>query len=63
MTGRDAHRRMTSLMSGALILLGVAILARTIAEGGGPLATGMLLGILFIAAGAGRLWMARRSGG
>jgi hypothetical protein len=54
---------MTSVMSGALILLGVAILARTIAEGGGPLATGMLLGVLFIAAGAGRLWMARRAGG
>jgi hypothetical protein len=54
---------MTSVMSGALILLGVAILARTIAEGGGPLATGMLLGLLFIAAGTGRLWLSRRTGG
>lgn len=62
MSGRDAHRRMTMVMSGLLILLGVAILVRTITGGGGPLATGMLLGVLFVAAGAGRLWMARRPG-
>jgi hypothetical protein len=61
MSGRDAHRRMTMLMSGLLILIGIAILARTISAGGGALATGILLGILFIAAGAGRLWMARSS--
>jgi hypothetical protein len=63
MSGRDAHRQMTTVMSGLLILLGVAILVRTISEGGGPLATGILLGVLFIAAGAGRLWMARRARG
>lgn len=61
MSGRDVHRRMTTLMSAVLILLGVALLVRTIAEGGGPLATGLLLGLLFIAAGAGRLWMSRRT--
>lgn len=59
MSGRDAHRRMTMVMSGLLMLLGAAILVRTLIEGGGPLATGILLGVLFIAAGAGRLWMAR----
>ncbi|HMS63409.1 MAG TPA: hypothetical protein PKD63_14115 [Solirubrobacteraceae bacterium] len=59
MSGRDAHRRMTMVMSGLLMLLGAAILVRTLSEGGGPLATGILLGVLFIAAGAGRLWMAR----
>ena len=62
MSGRDAHRRMTTVMSAVLIVLGVVILVRTLAEGGGPLATGLLLGVLFIAAGAGRLWMARRAG-
>jgi hypothetical protein len=61
MSGRGAHRQMTIVMSGLLILLGVAILVRTLAEGGGPLATGILLGVLFIAAGGGRLWMARRA--
>ena len=61
MSGRGAHRQMTMVMSALLIVLGVAILVRTISEGGGPLATGLLLGVLFIAAGAGRLWMARRA--
>ena len=61
MSGRNVHRQMTTVMSTLLILLGVALLIRTIAEGGGPLATGLLLGVLFIAAGAGRLWMSRRA--
>ena len=52
MSGRGAHRQMTMVMSALLIVLGVAILVRTISEGGGPLATGLLLGVLFIAAGA-----------
>jgi hypothetical protein len=33
---------------------------RTIAAGGGALATGVVLGLLFTAAGAGRLWAERR---
>jgi hypothetical protein len=42
-----------------LILLGVAILVRTIAAGGGALAYGVLMGLLFIAAGAARLLLER----
>ena len=41
-----------SLLFQATVLLGAAILVRTLSEGGGPLATGILLGVLFIAAGA-----------
>jgi len=48
------------LLPGILVVLGVAILARTIAGGGGPLAVGVLLGLLFVAAGAGRIWLERR---
>lgn len=51
---------MTTVMSVILIVLGVAILVRTVTAGGGPLATGILIGVLFVAAGAGRLWVARR---
>ncbi len=47
-------------MSVAMILLGVAIIARTVAAGGSPVAIGLLLGVLFVAAGAGRLYVARR---
>jgi hypothetical protein len=50
----------TLFLSGLMVVLGVAILVRTIAEGGGPLATGIRLGLLFVAAGAGRLWVERR---
>ena len=50
----------TLLLSGVLVVLGVAILARTIAEGGGPGTVGILMGLLFVAAGVGRLWAERR---
>jgi hypothetical protein len=42
-----------------MVLIGVALVARTLAAGGGPLAFGVLLGLLFCAAGAGRLWAER----
>ncbi len=42
------------------MLVGVAIVARTIDAGGGAISVGVLLGILFVATGAGRLWIATR---
>jgi hypothetical protein len=50
----------TLLLSGVMVLLGVAIIVRTVAAGGGPAAYGIVFGVLFIAAGAGRLWVERR---
>jgi hypothetical protein len=50
----------TRLLSLALVGLGVAMIVRTLAAGGGPLAVGLLLGLLFVAAGAGRIWAERR---
>ena len=47
-------------MSALLVLIGLAIIVRTVAAGGGPLAFGILLGVLFIAAGAIRLLLERR---
>ena len=47
-------------LSAAMVVLGLAILARTFAAGGGPLALGTILGVLFVAAGAGRLYFAWR---
>jgi hypothetical protein len=49
-------RALTLLTSGLMLFIGVAIVVRTIEAGGGPGALGILLGIAFIAAGAGRLW-------
>ena len=50
----------TFVLSALMVVLGVAMIARALAGGGGPLAVGILLGLLFIAAGAGRLWAERR---
>ena len=50
----------TTVLSGLMVLIGLAIIARTLAAGGGPLAVGLLMGLLFVAAGAGRLWVERR---
>lgn len=48
------------VMSVLLIVLGAAIAARTVFEGVGG-GAGLLIGALFVAAGAGRLFLARRS--
>ena len=50
----------TLVLSAALVLLGLAMIGRALAGGGGPLAFGVLIGLLFVAAGAGRLWAERR---
>jgi hypothetical protein len=48
-------------ISWALIGLGVLMMVRTVAAGGGVAAVGILLGLLFVAAGALRLWLTRAS--
>ena len=58
-TPRQVHRGATRVLSTAMVVIGVAILVSTIVRGGGALAIGVLLGVLFIAAGAGRLYLTR----
>jgi hypothetical protein len=41
--------------------LGLVLLVSTLVAGGGPLSVGALLGIAFLAVGAGRLWIAART--
>jgi hypothetical protein len=43
------------------MILGLLLLVATLANGGGPLSVGVLLGIAFLAVGAGRLWIASRT--
>ena len=43
-----------------MVALGIAIVVRTVAEGGGAIALGVVLGVLFVAAGGLRLWVERR---
>ena len=49
----------TTVLSSLMVLIGVAMIVVTLARGGGPLAVGLLVGVLFIAAGGGRLWAQR----
>ena len=50
----------TQVLSALMVLIGLAMIVRTVAGGGGAVALGLLLGVLFVAAGAGRLWAERR---
>jgi hypothetical protein len=56
------HRGATRAMSTVLVVIGLALVVSTVARGGGPLAIGVILGLLFVAAGAGRLYLARGAG-
>jgi hypothetical protein len=52
------YRQLTTMTAIVMITLGVAMIGVTIAHGFG---VGILLGLLFIAAGVGRLYVLRRS--
>jgi hypothetical protein len=54
------HRSATTAMSIAMVLIGVTLIVRTIVAGGGAVATGILLGILFVLAGGARLYLQSR---
>jgi hypothetical protein len=43
-----------------MALIGVALIVRTLLAGGGALAVGIVFGVLFLAAGAGRLYLETR---
>jgi hypothetical protein len=43
-----------------MILIGIALVVRTLVAGGGALATGIVLGVLFMLAGLARLYLQRR---
>ena len=51
-----ASARTLSLLQ---VLIGVAMVVSAVARGGGPLAVGVVLGVMLAALGAGRLWLAR----
>jgi len=56
---RDIHRESTRVLSAVMVVLGVVVLVSTLARGGGPLAVGVIFGVLFVAAGVARLYLER----
>ena len=53
----DLRWRATVILSLTMAVLGVLIIVRTLDAGGGALSVGILVGVLFVLAGAGRLWV------
>ena len=53
----SGYRTLSALLALTLVGLGVAMIAVTLANGGGQL--GVVLGVLFVAAGLGRLYVQR----
>jgi hypothetical protein len=50
----------TKVLSSVILILGVIIIVRTAIAGGGPLSVGVLIGVIFVAIGAARLYLSRR---
>ena len=51
----------TRVLSSVILILGLVIIVRTASAGGGPLSVGVLIGAIFIAIGAARLYLAART--
>jgi len=59
-SGRNVHASTTSILSILMIIIGAGLVVRTLTLGGGLFAIGVIMGVLFVAAGLGRLWVAAR---
>lgn len=60
--GERVYRAAVRGLSLAFVAIGLVVLVTTLANGGGPLSTGFLLGIAFLGVGVGRLWVNERMG-
>jgi hypothetical protein len=60
MTGRQAHRVGTLVLSLLMGAIGVALVVQAVSGHGGIVSPRLLLGVLFIAAGGGRLYVEKR---
>ncbi len=63
MTGRQAHRTATFVFSLLMAAIGVGLIAEAVSGDGGVISPRLLLGVLFIAAGGGRLYLERKRRG
>jgi uncharacterized membrane protein YadS len=57
MTGRQLHRTGTFVLSLAMVAIGVTLAIEAFAGSEGAISARLLLGVLFVAAGAGRLYV------
>jgi hypothetical protein len=57
----EVYRGVTRLFALVIIGFGIAIVAVTLAHGGGVTSFGLLIGLLFTALGVGRLYLSLRA--
>jgi hypothetical protein len=60
MIGQQAHRAGTFVLSLMMAVIGVALVAQVVGAGGSVISARLVLGVLFIAAGVGRLYVEAR---
>lgn len=60
MTGRQVHRTGTTVLSLAMVAIGIALAVEAIGGRDGVLSARMLLGVLFVVGGSGRLYIQTR---
>jgi hypothetical protein len=61
-SGERVYRATVRAFSLTFVAIGLAVLVVTLANGGGPLSLGFLMGVAFLLVGAGRLWLGSRMG-
>ena len=57
-----AYLASSRALSALLVIVGLAMVVAALARGGGALALGVVLGVLFALLGAGRLFLSRGAG-
>lgn len=55
-----SYGRAVRAFSVVFVAIGLVLLVATLANGGGPASVGFLMGIAFVAVGAGRIWLQSR---
>jgi hypothetical protein len=61
-SGERVYRGAVRAFSLTFVAIGLLVLVVTLANGGGPLSLGFLMGIAFLLVGVGRLWLGSRVG-
>jgi hypothetical protein len=58
--GARVYRGAVCAFSLGFVAVGLAVLVVTLANGGGPASVGVVMGVVFVVVGVGRLWVASR---
>jgi hypothetical protein len=62
MNSERVYRGAVLVFSLVFVAIGLLVLVVTLANGGGPLSLGFLMGLAFLLVGVGRLWLGSKVG-